>query len=333
MKVMRVERQAPVENRPLVLSDTAIPEPRAGEVLIKIECCGICRTDLHVVEGELPPVRPRIVPGHQAVGRIETRGPGAAEFRVGQRVGVAWLNRSCGTCRYCLKGSENLCDDPRFTGYHLDGGYAEYMVAPEKFVYAIPGDIVSHQAAPLLCAGIIGYRAFCRSGIRKGGRLGLYGFGSSAHIVIQIARYYGCQVYVATREEKHRQLAARLGAVWTGQASEAPPDRLDGAILFAPAGELVPPALRALDKGGTLALAGIYVTDIPSIGYEPELFYEKTLTSVTANTRQDGLELMKLARDIPITTHTELFPLEKANEALIQLKHDGLSGSGVLLMD
>jgi propanol-preferring alcohol dehydrogenase len=295
-----------------------------------VEVCAICRTDLHVIEGELPVHRIPVGPGHQVVGKITRLGPGTTRFQIGDRVGVAWLYAACGACPYCQRGDENLCENPRFTGYDVDGGYAESIVAPEAFIYPLPSGLPSHQAAPLLCAGIIGYRALCRSGIRKGERLGLYGFGASAHVVIQIARYWGCEVYVATRGELHRQLALELGATWVGEATDPPPRKLNGAILFAPAGELVPVALEALDRGGTLALAGIHMTDTPSLQYEKHLFHERTLRSVTANTRQDGEELLRLAREIPIQTHTEPFALDQANEALYRLKHDGIRGAGVL---
>lgn len=330
MKAMIVEKRAPLEERPLHSVERPIPEPGAGEVLIRVEVCGICRTDLHVVEGELPVHKNPIVPGHQVVGEITRLGPHTSRFQVGDRVGVAWLWAACGACFYCLRGDENLCELPQFTGYDVDGGYAEYIVAPEAFIYSLPAGLSSQQAAPLLCAGIIGYRALSRSDIPKGGRLGLYGFGASAHVVIQIARYWGCEVYVATRGERHRQLAKELGAVWVGEAADVPPVKLDSAILFAPAGELVPAALRAVDRGGTVAVAGIYMTDIPTLHYETELFYEKNLRSVTANTRRDGEALLRLASEIPIRTHTELFDLAQANEALSRLKHDGIQGAGVL---
>jgi alcohol dehydrogenase, propanol-preferring len=330
MRAMIVAQRVPVEARPLRLVDRPVPVPGAGEVLVKVEVCAICRTDLHVIEGDLPPHRSPLVPGHQVVGRVERPGGGCSRVRAGDRVGVAWLHAACGVCAYCRRGDENLCDAPRFTGYDVDGGYADYLVAPEPFLYPLPAASPAPQIAPLLCAGIIGYRALCRSRIRPGGRLGLYGFGASAHVVIQIARHWGCRVFVATRGEGHRRLAAKLGAVWTGDAADPPPEKLDGAIVFAPVGELAAAALAALDKGGTVALAGIYMTDLPPLNYERLLFDEKQLCSVTANTRRDGEELLRLAAEIPIVTHTEMFPLEQANEALIRLKHDGIQGAGVL---
>jgi|SRR5579863_375084 len=330
MKAMIIERRACAEEKPLKWVERAVPEPKAGEVLIRVECCAICRTDLHVIEGELPTRRIPVVPGHQAVGNVVGRGSGSDRFQLGERVGVAWLHRSCGICPYCRRGEENLCELPEFTGYDVDGGYAQYIVGAEAFVYPIPQEIPAREAAPLLCAGIIGYRALRRSSIPKGGRLGLYGFGASAHVVIQIARYWGCEVYVCTRGEGHQELAGQLGAKWVGGAMDRPPRKLDAAILFAPLGDLVPVALEGLDRGGTLAVAGIYLSDIPSLRYERDLFYEKNLRSVTSNTRQDGRELLSLAREIPIVSHTELFSLAEANEALIRLKHDGIRGSGVL---
>ncbi|MBI1823120.1 MAG: zinc-dependent alcohol dehydrogenase family protein [Nitrospirae bacterium] len=330
MKAMVIQNRSPIENRPLQLVELPNPVPGAGEVLVRVEVCGICRTDLHVIEGELPACSSTLVPGHQIVGHIAGLGPDATRFRQEDRVGIAWLNRSCGICPYCRKKQENLCDNPRFTGYHVNGGYAEYVVAPEAFIYPLPPALSSTECAPLLCAGIIGYRAYTRSEIKRGERLGLYGFGASAHVVIQIAQYYGCEVYVSTRGEKHRELASRLGATWVGDAQETPPQKLNGAIVFAPAGELVPFALSSLDKGGTLALAGIYMSQIPPLDYERHLFLEKKLCSVTANTREDGEALFQLAKEVPIKVHTELFPLEQANEALYQLKCDGIQGAGVL---
>jgi propanol-preferring alcohol dehydrogenase len=330
MKAMVVQHPGPIATRPLIAVDLPDPEPQPGEVLIKVEVCGVCRTDLHVAEGDLPPHRSPIVPGHEAVGTIARLGSGATQYKEGDRVGVAWLHASCGLCPYCQRGEENLCTAPRFTGYDEHGGYAELLTAPEAFVYPLPVGVPSVQIAPLLCAGIIGYRALRRSDIRPGQRLGLYGFGASAHIVMQIARYWGCEVYVATRGDRHRQLAREMGAVWVGAATDTPPEKLHSAIIFAPAGELVPVALEALDRGGTLALAGIYMTDVPVMNYTTHLFYEHTIRSVTANTRQDGRELLQLAKDIPLHTHTEEFPLKQANEALYRLRHDQINGAAVL---
>lgn len=327
---MVVQQPAPIASSPLALVELPIPEPASGEVLIRVEVCGVCRTDLHVAEGDLPPHKSPVTPGHEVVGTITKLGPGAGQMQEGDRVGVAWLHASCGTCSYCARGEENLCTAPRFTGYDVDGGYAEYLVAPEAFVYPLPSGVPAVEVAPLLCAGIIGYRALRRSGVRPGERLGLYGFGASAHIVIQIARYWGCEVYVATRGDKHRVLASRMGATWVGEATDTPPAKLHSAIIFAPAGELVPHALAALDRGGTLALAGIYMTAIPALDYTTHLFQERNLRSVTANTRQDGSALLRLAQEIPLHPHTEEFPLERANDALWKLQHDQINGAAVL---
>jgi propanol-preferring alcohol dehydrogenase len=332
MKSMLLAHPAAIDESPLQLRDLPVPEPAAGEIRVRVAACGICRTDLHVVEGELPPRRQPVVPGHQVVGVVDGRGPGATRFKDGDRVGIAWLRSTCGTCRYCRAGNENLCPQARFTGYHADGGYAEYAVVRDDFAYALPAALGDAETTPLLCAGIIGYRALRRAEMRPGCRLGLYGFGSSAHIAIQVARHLGCTVYVMTRDERHQQLARALGAAWAGGASATPPEKLHSAILFAPVGELVLPALEALDDGGTLALAGIYLTDIPALNYERHLFHEKNLRSVTANTRQDGEELLRIAAEIPIRPQTTSFPLADANRALQQLKHDGIQGSGVLVV-
>jgi propanol-preferring alcohol dehydrogenase len=260
-------------------------------------------------------------------------GPGSARFKPGDRVGIAWLRSTCGQCRYCRAGNENLCPNAKFTGYDENGGYAQYAVVREDFAYALPNALDPVTAAPLLCAGIIGYRALRRADVKPGCRLGLFGFGSSASIVIQVARHWGCNVYVMTRDERHRTLARELNATWVGGAHDKPPELLDSAILFAPVGDLVPPALEALDRGGTLALAGIYMTDIPSLNYDRHLFYEKNLRSVTANTRQDGNDLVKIAVEVPLRPKTTPFPLQDANRALQMLKHDAIQGSGVLVMN
>jgi propanol-preferring alcohol dehydrogenase len=330
MKAMVLTHPGPVESAPLQLRDLPVPEPGPGKILIQVEVCGVCRTDLHVVEGELPPHREAIIPGHEVVGRVAGCGPNAHRFAEGDRVGVAWLGGTDGTCAYCRRGDENLCDSPTFTGYDVPGGYAEYTVAREDFVYPLPGAVSSREAAPFLCAGIIGYRALQRADLPAGEPLGMYGFGASAHILIQIARHQGSDVYVCTREPRHQALARELGAVWAGGADAMPPVKLRSSILFAPAGPLVPVALSALDKGGTLALAGIYMTPIPEMDYGKYLFQEHNLRSVTANTRRDGQELLKLAADIPLHSHTQEFPLEQANEALQALKRDEINGAAVL---
>ena len=322
-----------IETHPLALTEAVVPEPGFGEVLVRVEVCGVCRTDLHVVEGDLAPQRAELVPGHQVVGRIARCGPGVATWRDGERVGIAWLQRSCGACRFCARGDENLCLDPRFTGWHANGGFAEYALAPASFVYRVPESLPAREIAPLLCAGIIGYRALVRSRARRGSRLGLWGFGASAHIAIQVARHLGCEVYVFSRATLHGDLARELGAAWVGGSNDVPPVPLDAAILFAPAGELVPVALERLDRGGTLALAGIHLSDVPALDYQRHLFQERTLTSVTANTREDGRVLLHLAGAIPIRTHTTLYPLERANEALDDLKNDRLRGAAVLELE
>ena len=325
-----LENDADVATNPLTMQDLAAPHPGPGDVRIKVAVCGVCRTDLHIVEGELPPASRPIIPGHEVVGIVDQVGKGINTIREGDRVGIAWLQNTCNHCEFCQSGRENLCTQPTFTGYHVHGGYAEYAVVPASFTYPIPSIFSDEEAAPLLCAGIIGYRALRRSQIRPGQRLGLYGFGASAHITIQIAQHWGCDVYVCSLREEHRQLARQLGAVWVGDAMDQPPEKLHGSILFAPAGELVSPALRALEKGGTLALAGIYMTPIPLLDYTQDLFQERTLQSVTANTKQDGLDLLQEAANIPIRPHTESLSLEEANTALQRLKAGTIQGAGVL---
>jgi len=307
---------APVERAPLRCETRPVPSPATDEILVRVSACGVCRTDLHIVEGELPLVSAPIVPGHQVVGRVERVGSDARRFRPGERVGIAWLRRTCGACDLCRTGRENLCARAAFTGYHADGGFADYAVAPERFAYAIPPVFGDAEAAPLLCAGIIGYRALKRSAVPAGGRLGIYGFGSSAHVTLQVARARGLEVFVCTRGPSHRELAVRLGATWVGDVGDAMPAKMDGSILFAPVGDLVPLALRNLARGGTLALAGIYMTPVPSLEYERDLFYERSITSVTASTRADGEELLAEAARIPIRPETTAFPLEDANRAL-----------------
>jgi propanol-preferring alcohol dehydrogenase len=326
-------RQAPVETAPLAAVDRPSPEPGPGELRVQVRACAICRTDLHVIEGDLPPRRLPLVPGHQAVGVVERLGPACRRFRQGDRVGIAWLRSTCGRCGFCRAGTENLCEESRYTGYHDDGGYAQVAVVPEAFAYAIPPVFSDLDAAPLLCAGIIGYRALRRTDLREGGRLALYGFGSSAHVVIQIARHRGTEVFVATRGASHRALARRLGAAWVGDTFATPPAPVDAAIVFAPAGEIVPAALRAVRKGGVVVLAGIHMTPVPALEYEPHLFHEKTLRSVEANTRADGEALFREAAEIPIRPEVTTFPLEAANEALWRLKRDRLDGTGVLVIE
>jgi propanol-preferring alcohol dehydrogenase len=329
---MLLSATRPIAGSPLALSELPLPSPGPGEVRVKVAACAVCRTDLHVIEGDLPPVRLPLVPGHQAVGTVDLRGKGAERFPVGARVGIAWLRHACGSCAFCAAEKENLCEAPLFTGYHRDGGFAEYAVVPEAFAYALPPAFPDAEAAPLLCAGIIGYRALRRAELPRGGTLAIYGFGSSAHIVIQLALHRGCEVFVCTRGERHRKLALEMGASWAGEDPAGIPAAADSAIVFAPAGELVPPALRALKKGGTVSLAGIHMSDVPSMKYGECLFYEKNLRSVTANTRRDGEELLREAAEIPIRPKVTLFPLAEANRALQMLKADELQGTGVLVV-
>jgi propanol-preferring alcohol dehydrogenase len=327
MRALAVHAQAPIDTAPLVLEERPVPSPAPGELLVRVRACGICRTDLHVVEGDLPLVVSPIVPGHQVVGRVVRDG---ARFRAGDRVGIAWLRWTCGTCAPCASGRENLCERARFTGWHADGGFADHATVPEAFAYALPSTLGDAEAAPLLCAGIIGYRALRLSAVAPGGRLGIYGFGSSASVTIQVARARGCEVFVCTREPAHQALARSLGAAWVGATTEPMPRPVDGAIIFAPAGYLVPVALKNLARGGTLALAGIYMTPIPPLDYA-DLFQERRITSVTANTRADGEALLAEAARIPIRPSVTTFPLEDANRALLALKQGSFAGSGVLI--
>jgi propanol-preferring alcohol dehydrogenase len=297
-------------------------------VLVRVHACGVCRTDLHVVEGELPLRKSPLIPGHQVTGVVERAG-GESAFRQGDRVGLAWLHRTDGACEYCREGRENLCDRADFTGWTVNGGYAEYVVADESFLYRLPDGFGDLHAAPLLCAGIIGYRSLRLSGIAPGGRLGLYGFGGAAHVAIQVARHWGVEVYAITRHERHRRLALDLGAVWAGGAEEQPPAQLHAAIVFAPAGELVIAALRALRKGGTVALGGIHMSPIPPIDYAL-LYHERVVRSVANNTRRDGEEFLQIASEIPIRTEVQVFPLKEANQALNALKNDAIRGAAVL---
>ncbi len=331
MKAMLLEKQAPVETRPLHLMELPDPEPSEGQVRIRISVCGVCRTDLHEAIGELPMHKSPVIVGHQIVGRIDRLGPGAgSRVREGQRVGLPWLHRTCGQCENCRKGLENLCENALFTGYDVDGGYAEYVVAPEDFVLPLPDDYPDEQAAPLLCAGIIGYRALKLAGAREAETLGLIGFGASAHIAVQVARHWGARVFVFSRTESHRRLALSLGAEWAGTIDEKPPAALEAAVMFAPAGKLVPPALRLLAPGGTLALAGIYMDEIPALDYEQDLFMERVLRSVTAATREDAREMLELAPQVPVRSEVTMFDLSEANEALLRLYRSELDGVGVL---
>ena len=333
MRAWQVGLPGPMSSGPLVAADCPDPVPGHGEVLLKVRVCGVCRTDLHLAEGDLTPRHPGTIPGHEVVGEVIGNGPGAARFGLGERVGVAWLGGTCGACRFCLRGQENLCLSPTFTGWDRDGGYAGLITVAENFAYRIPDAFSDEEAAPLLCAGIIGYRALSRAELPIGGRLGIYGFGASAHLAAQIALYRGARVYVMTRSEEARKLALILGATFAGGAEEQPPDPLDAAILFAPAGGLVPAALRALDRGGTLAVAGIHLSDIPPLHYSDELFQERQLRSVTANTRADGEEFFRIASEIPLRPTTVAYPFEAADQALRDLAEDRITGAAVLHMD
>ena len=329
MKACFLRTPAKVEKNPLEYGEFPDPSPGPGEVLVRVKVCGVCRTDLHVIEGELPPKKSPVIPGHQVVGVIEQSRPEVKRFAAGARVGIAWLHKTDGTCEYCRRGEENLCDEPLFTGYSVNGGYAEYLVAPEAFIYALPNGFPDEQAAPLLCAGIIGYRCLKLAGVVRGEKLGFYGFGAAAHVAIQVARHWGVDVYAATRDVRHQKLAVELGAKWAGGTLDAPPVKLDAAIVFAPAGEIVPAALQVLRKGGRLILGGIHMSPIPSFAYDL-LYQERMIRSVANNTRRDGEEFLSLAAEVPIHTMVQVYPLAEANRALNALKNDEISGAAVL---
>ena len=305
------------------------PTPAANQVRVKVRCCGLCHTDLHTIEGDLPLPKSPLVPGHQIVGIIDAIGKDVHLRKEGDRVGIPWLHQTDGTCEYCRRGLENLCDNARFTGYHIDGGYADYALVSEDFAHLLPPSFADENAAPLLCAGIIGYRSYRLSEIRRGQRLGLFGFGASAHLVLQLARYQGCEVYVFTRADAHRQLAKKLGAAWVGGAEDEAPAKLDAAIIFAPAGALLPAALKTLRKGGTLALAGITMSAIPQMDYSL-LYHERVIRSVANSTRQDCREFLELAAEANLQTEIKIYTLENANLALQDLKHSRIEGAGVL---
>ena len=332
MRAWEIAEPGPIDGHPLRFVERPEPDPGAGEVRVAVRTCGVCRTDLHVAEGDLDVHRPHVVPGHEVVGIVDALGPGVERFSVGDRVGIAWLASTCGRCRFCRRGAENLCEQATFTGWDRDGGYADATVVDERYAYRLADSLADDQAAPLLCAGIIGYRALKLASVPPGGRLGIYGFGASAHVTAQIAIAQGAELYVATRAEEARALATELGASWVGGASDAPPVRLDSAILFAPVGDLVLPALAALDRGGVLAVAGIHLTDIPPLRYAAHLFEERVLRSVTANTRLDGEELLALAARLGVRATTQSYPLEKAADALADLSHDRVTGAAVLHM-
>lgn len=333
MKVWVVGTPGPIAEGPLVLTERPDPEPGPGEVRIRVGACGVCRTDLHLAEGDLAPHRPGTVPGHEIVGRVDALGTGTHRFAVGDRIGVAWLRSTCGACRFCRRGAENLCPRARFTGWDADGGYAEYALVPEAFAYLVPPGLDDAEAAPLLCAGIVGYRALKRAELPPGGRLGIYGFGASAHVVAQVAMAQGATVHVLTRSAAARDLALRLGAASAGPADGEPPEPLDSAITFAPVGSLVPVALRALDPGGTLAVAGIHLTDVPPLNYQDALFRERQLRSVTANTRADGEEFLRLAEALHLRPQVQRRSLAAADRALADLAADRVTGAAVLVPD
>nr|PZN47401.1 MAG: zinc-binding alcohol dehydrogenase family protein [Actinomycetota bacterium] len=328
-----VERPGPIDSGPLRPVRLPVPSPGPGEVLVEVEVCAVCRTDLHLAEGDLPPRRPRTVPGHEAVGRVIAHGPGVnGGPPVGGRVGVAWLRGTCGTCRYCRRGAENLCPSSAYTGWDANGGYARYLVAPADYVYPLPEDQDPQRLAPLLCAGIIGYRALLRAELPEGGRLGIYGFGASAHLTAQVAIAQGATVHVLTRSKEAQRLALELGAASAGGAYDAPPEPLDSAILFAPVGDLVPVCLEALDRGGTLAIAGIHLTDVPRLDYQRHLFQERQVRSVTANTRADGRGFLEFAARHPLHVATVPYPFTEADRALADLAADRVNGVAVLVM-
>jgi alcohol dehydrogenase, propanol-preferring len=325
----QVSQPKPIDDGPLEWVERTDPDPGPNELRVRIVACGVCRTDLHIAEGDLEVRRPQVIPGHEIVGIVDELGDGARRFAVGDRAGIAWLRMTCGRCRFCLRGDENLCIDPRFTGWDEDGGYAQFAVVHEDFAYVLPDTFDDEHAAPLLCAGIIGYRALKQSAVPNGGRLGIYGFGGSAHIASQVAVHEGAEVHVITRSERAQRLALELGA--TSAGDKAPPVELDSAILFAPSGSLVPVALEHLSRGGTLAIAGVHLTPIPELDYDRHLFYERRVVSVTSNTRADGRALLEVAARIPVRVKTLPFPLNQAATALAALAHGEVAGAAVLL--
>ncbi len=331
MRAWAVGTPGPIAAQPLTAVERDVPEPGPGEVRVRVSVCGVCRTDLHLAEGDLPPKRPGVVPGHEVVGRVDARGAGAGRFAEGDRIGVAWLRGTCGRCRFCVRGAENLCLTPTFTGWDVDGGYAQWAVVPQDYAYPIPAAFADEEAAPLLCAGIIGYRALRRAALPAGGRLGIYGFGASAHLAAQVALHEGATVHVLTRSAAAQRLALTLGCASAGDAYDAAPEPLDAAILFAPVGDLVPVALAALDRGGTLSIAGIHLSDIPVLNYQRHLFQERQVRSVTANTRRDGEEFLEIAARIPIRPTTSRYPLDAAGRALADLAADRVDGAAVLV--
>jgi propanol-preferring alcohol dehydrogenase len=329
VRVQQLTAPAPIASRPLVEVDRPDPEPGPGEVRVRVHACGCCRTDLHVVEGDLELPRLPVVPGHQVVGHVDARGDGCTSLALGDRVGVPWLHHTDGVCEFCRRGEENLCVDAQFTGWTVDGGYADAILVPEDFAVRLPSTLDDLAAAPLLCAGVIGYRALRRAEVEPGERVALLGFGASAHLALQVLKHWGCEVVVMTRGEQHRELARELGASWVGDAAEAPAEQCDRAVVFAPAGELVPVALGAVRPGGTVALAGIHMSDLPSMPYEL-LWHERTLRSVANMTRGDAQEFMDLAAVAGVRVEYEVFPLAAANDALLAIAGDGVRGAAVL---
>jgi alcohol dehydrogenase, propanol-preferring len=329
MRAMQLAATAPIEERPLQAVSLPRPSPAAGQIRLKVSTCGVCHTDLHTVEGDLPLPALPLIPGHQVVGIVDALGEGATRHRPGDRLGVAWLNWSCGRCTFCLGGLENLCPDARFTGLQAPGGYADYLVVDEGFAFPLPSQFSDEAAAPLLCAGIVGYRALRLSGIKPGGRLGLYGFGASAHLVIQVARFWACDVYVFSRSAAHHRHAQELGATWAGSAEEQPPQALDAAVSFAPAGWIIPLALAHLRPGGTLAVNAIHTSPIPEMPYRL-IYGERVLRSVANFTREDAANFLELAARIPVRTDVAVYPLTAANEVLQRLKASEIRGAAVL---
>ncbi|MHA1721339.1 MAG: zinc-dependent alcohol dehydrogenase family protein [Promethearchaeota archaeon] len=332
MKAMILKKTAPIENSPLKYMEIPKPEPQKDEIRIKLRACGVCHTDLHEIEGDLPMMKKNLIPGHEIIGIIDKIGENVDNFKIGDRVGVPWLYSSCGTCKYCKRSQENLCNDAKFTGYHVNGGYAEYMIASSKYAYLIPEIFSDAEAAPLMCAGVIGYRSIKMSQIKPGETLGLFGFGASAHIVIQIAKYWNCDVFVFTRSKNHQEHARKLGASWVGTSKESPPKKIDRAISFVPSGLIIPDILRVLDKGGTLAINAVHLTDIPPISWDL-IYFERQIISVANVTREDAIEFLKLAPEIPIKTEIHTYDLKDANSALQDLKNSKFNGAAVLIIN
>ncbi|HEY7947061.1 MAG TPA: zinc-dependent alcohol dehydrogenase family protein [Acidimicrobiales bacterium] len=330
MRAWEVVSPGPLASAPLRMVEREVPQPGRGQVRVQVSTCGVCRTDLHVAEGDLPVHRAHVIPGHEVVGVVDALGPETSRFEKGDRIGVAWLATTCGHCRFCRRGAENLCVEATFTGWDHDGGYAEATIVDERYAYRLPEGLPDDQAAPLLCAGIIGYRALRRTELRPGGRLGIYGFGGSAHLTAQVALHEGAEIHVMTRSEDARRLALDLGAASAGPADAVPPEALDAAIVFAPAGEIVPGAMAALDRGGVLVIAGIHLTDIPPLRYQDHLFNEREIRSVTANTRNDGEEFLRVATRMGVVATTTSYPLDRADRALADLAGDRFTGAAVL---